>query len=935
MLGTALLISARWVLPVMGLAGAEDELVQPLIWLTPYLLTASCGGGVLLFWSLKRQPAAPAYPEARRLVEEAEDWPDDFLIGEECETVAEAKPSAAQATVEAAAEEAVAEPEFSFPGLRAVPALTRTVANSAALSAPSLTMSADEERPPQHPKDLAMNIYEQTLSTSEAFPLSQPFSDGLPETPAAPVQQLPPPLPEFAGRAFELAELLAARGNHEIKILGLQGLGGVGKTTLALKLAHQIASHYPDAQIFVDLKGASSQPLSIAEAQSHVIRAFLPAARLPENEAELGQMYNAVLYGKRALLLLDNAVNAQQLSPLLPPETCLLIVTSRQHISLPQMFTSRLEALPPSEAREMLHRLLPNIGYGAEAVAELCGHLPLALRLAASALTLHPDMGVGNYIEHLHRIQQEGTRRPVETVLRLSYELLVPGLRKLWRTLATFPDSFDIPAAAAIWQINPARAENALQRLMAYSLVERNRATGRFRLHDLMMRFAETCLHEDERAVASYRHATHFQSVLHEADALYEQGGVFLKQGLELVDREWHNLQAAQVWAASHLETDRMACELCNSFPDAGRFVLDLRQHPRERIRWSETALAAAQQLKRRKAAARHMITLGDSYADLSEIQHAIDCYQQALEITRASNDPRGQAAALIGLGTAHYLGGGLNRAREFQEAALQLAQELGDHRLAGNAQGSLGLTYYSLGNARKASDLLERQLVTARELGDRRSESNALGGLGLSHYALGNAQRAIELFDKQLHITREIGDRRGEASALSNMGSAFASLTQYRQARTCHEQALAIARETGDRRTEANALGGLGLALYHEGNLSRAIELFERQLAIESEIGDRRGEALALINLGEAYTASCEAQRAIDLLRRAFNLTSQTGDIAGQAHAIFNLSLALDQIGERKQAIAQAEAALELFQTAEHPHLKVVREKLTDWKMS
>ena len=237
MLGTALLISARWVLPVMGLAGAEDELVQPLIWLTPYLLTASCGGGVLLFWSLKRQPAAPAYPEARRLVEEAEDWPDDFLIGEECETVAEAKPSAAQATVEAAAEEAVAEPEFSFPGLRAVPALTRTVANSAALSAPSLTMSADEERPPQHPKDLAMNIYEQTLSTSEAFPLSQPFSDGLPETPAAPVQQLPPPLPEFAGLSHNQ---LVNEGATPIKYPAAD-VSKINRADLADRLAGQIA----------------------------------------------------------------------------------------------------------------------------------------------------------------------------------------------------------------------------------------------------------------------------------------------------------------------------------------------------------------------------------------------------------------------------------------------------------------------------------------------------------------------------------------------------------------------------------------------------------------------------------------------------------------------------------------------------------------------
>ena len=116
----------------------------------------------------------------------------------------------------------------------------------------------------------------------------------------------------------------------------------------------------------------------------------------------------------------------------------------------------------------------------------------------------------------------DGAKRHVDAVLRASYEMLVPGLRKLWRTLAVFPDTFEVNAAAAVWKIHPARAANALDRLMAYSLIERNRASGRFRLHDLMMLFAESCLTEKERAIARHHHAAHYQSVLHEADALYE-----------------------------------------------------------------------------------------------------------------------------------------------------------------------------------------------------------------------------------------------------------------------------------------------------------------------------------------------------------------------------------------------------------------------------
>ncbi|HMV49218.1 MAG TPA: tetratricopeptide repeat protein [Blastocatellia bacterium] len=924
-LTAAMLMVARWVLPLMGIGGVGGELLSPLARLTPIAATVCVCSIVTLVITLRRQPK-PAYPQARRLVEEAETWSDDFIIGEELEI-------AAAFDEQPLAEEPEVEWSFSRPQL--TPAIA-PIAGNAKIPAPRTHARLGQ--------DLALREHQNEsngISADQAVNLDfvEIFSDmnGLPITTDTFIQQLPPTLPEFAGRAFELAELLAARTNPENKILSVQGLGGVGKTTLALKLAHQLAPQYPNAQIFVDLKGASSQPLSVAEAQAHVIRAYLPAARLPENEAELGKLYNSVLNGKRALLLFDNAANAGQVAPLLPPDGNLVIVTSRQHLStgaLPGMFASRLDSLPAAEAEELLRRLLPQIGDDATRIAELCGHLPLALRLAASALTQNPNLSVDDYARRLSGDQSpDGAKRHVDAVLRASYEMLVPGLRKLWRTLAVFPDTFEVNAAAAVWKIHPARAANALDRLMAYSLIERNRASGRFRLHDLMMLFAESCLTEKERAIARHHHAAHYQSVLHEADALYEQGGQFLKQGLDLVDMEWHNIQAGQVWAATHLETNRLACELCNSFPDAGRYVLDLRQHPRERIRWSEAALAASHKMQRRKAEGKHLITLGDSYADLSEVHHAINCYEQALEIAQETGHVRGEADALIGLGTAYYLGGGLARAKEFHESALKIARELEDQRIEANAIGSLGLTLYALGDPRAAIECLEAQLHLARNLGDRRNESNALGGLGLAHYALGDVRQAVELLNAQLNITREIGDRRGEANALENLGHACSNLGDHARAIKYHELSLSIARETGDRRSEANALGGLGVTHYLSGEVTKSIELLERQRMLAGEIGDRRGEASALTNLGEAYTTTGEAQRAVELLRQAYSINNQMGDVAGQATALFNLGLALEKLGDHNQAVLQAKIALELFELAEHPSVETVRKQLAEWE--
>ncbi len=955
-LGALLLIVARFLLPVMGLAGVEGEFVQPLAKLLPASFATCVVAVALIVFDLKRQ-AKLATKRAKRLVEEAEGWSESFVIGEEAGSrrldtqVFPEQAFAHQAGVESSrnghSEDRQLEHSFEpavagviedqqaeeWNGELVVAVASNPVAENVALAGRRVTAKIARGFSADHTDyqngDRSDNL---TSTDDDVFARYQHLIESS-LSPMATLHQLPPPLPEFAGRSFELAELYAARANREIRVLNVQGPGGAGKTTLALKLADQLAPHYPDAQFYLDLKGASAQPLSVAEAQSNVIRAWLPTVRLPENEAELNELYHSVLAGKRALLLLDNAVNAQQLAPLVAFDGCLTIVTSRNHISLPAMFAQQLEGLPPSEARNLLQRMVPHIGDSADKIADLCWYLPLALRLVASALTLNPEVKIADYVRRLERLRQaDRPLRPVDAALSLSYGMLVPGLQKLWRMLAVFRDTFNVNAAASVWKINPVRAANALDRLMAYSLIERNRATGRYRLHDLMAQFAEARSNGEERAMSRQRHSAHYQSVLHEADALYEQGGGFLNQGLDLVDLEWHNIQAGQVWAATHVDGDRAACELCNSYPDAGRYVLDLRQHPRERIRWSEAALAAARALKRRKAAARHLVALGDSYADLAEIHHAIEGYKQALQIAREANDRRGEADALGGLGTAYYLGGGLNRARELHEEARNIFAAAGDRRGQANSLGNLGLAYFAMGKLRDAAMLFDQQLKAAREIGDRRSESSALGGLGLSHYALGNAHRAAELFNRQLEITREIGDRRGEAGALGNLGNAYSSLKYQPQAIAFHEQALAVAREIGDRRNEAAALGGLGIAEYLDGNAQRSIELLERQLKLAGEIGDRRGEANALNNLGEACIAAGDHARAIDLLTRGFNLANQIGDIQGQANALFNLSLAFDQTGDRAQAIAQAETALELFEIAEHPYAEVVRKHLAEW---
>jgi len=692
--------------------------------------------------------------------------------------------------------------------------------------------------------------------------------------------QLPTPPADFTGREAELNELMAKMETGGVTISGLQGMGGIGKTALALKLAEWLTPRYPDAQFFLDLKGASDKPLSPAEAMAHVIRAYHPVAKLPESEIELKPLYQSVLHGQHALLLMDNARDSQQVLPLLPPATCLLLVTSRQHFTL-----------PPNDACQLLLTIAPRIGADAEAVAKLCGYLPHALRLAASALAEQIDLSPADYLARLENAQ---TRLDfVEASLSLSYDLLAAETQKWWHLLAVFPDTFDQLAGAAVWEMDVEPAQKTLSGLVEYSLVEWQSATRRYRLHDLSRLFAAKHCTEAERAAGQQHHAEHYKTLLHSANELYLKGGDAIQRGLALFDMEWGNIQAGQLWAQVNTEKNKAAAQLCSDYPNAGAHCLELRQHPRERIRWREAALAAARSLKDRAGEGVHLGNLGVAYYNLSEPRRAIEFYEQQLVITREIGDRRGEGAAL----------------------------------------GNLGLASADLGEPRRAIEFYEQDLVIAREIGDRHGEGTALGNLGVAYYNLGEPRRAIEFYEQDLVITREIGDRRGEGAVLGNLGVAYKNLGEPRRAIEFYEQYLVIAHEIGDRRGEGNALGNLGVAYDNLGEPRRAIEFYEQVLVITREIGDRRGEGNALGNLGVAYAGLGEPRRAIEFFEQYLIIAREIGGRRGEGNAFWNMSLAQDKLGECEQAIANAEAALKIYEQIEDPNAVMVRQQLDKWR--
>ncbi|HVT19012.1 MAG TPA: tetratricopeptide repeat protein [Thermoanaerobaculia bacterium] len=604
---------------------------------------------------------------------------------------------------------------------------------------------------------------------------SGPTSPKLPALEAASLPrlyQLPSPPADFTGREKDLAALRGALATGgATAIFGLRGMGGVGKTALALKLAHEISAQYPDAQIYLDLLGVTT-PLSAPQAMAHVVRSLHPEARLPEEGDALLAVYRSVLHGKRVLLLMDNASGREQVEPLLPPPGCVLLVTSRFRFALPGLTARDLDELPAEEARALLLRISPRIGNAASELARICGGLPLALRLAGSTLADRVDLSPAVYAQRLAAGRER--LEPVEASLSLSYELLPIELRKLWRLLAIFPVTFDAAAVAAVWELDDSTADGALGKLVTSSLLEWEEVASRYRLHDLARLFADRHLDEAESAIARRRHATYYLEVLQRADSLYKQGGEGVLHGLRLFDAEWGNLQAGQAWAAAQPPEDAAATALCDDYPDAGAYCLRLRLSEREQIHWRELALAAARRKGDRKAQAVHLGNLGVAYRILGEHDRAIELFEQHLAIAREIGDRRGEGTAIGNLGTAYAALGEPRRAIEFLEQDLAIAREIGNRRGEGNALGNLGNAYSILGEPRRAIELHEQNRAVAREIGDRHGEGNALGNLGIAYRSLGEPRRAIELYEQQLAITREIGDRWGQGRASWNLGLVF-----------------------------------------------------------------------------------------------------------------------------------------------------------------
>ena len=751
--------------------------------------------------------------------------------------------------------------------------------------------------------------------------------------PALPLpQQIPSPPLDFTGREEEIKCLLD-QFDQGVTITGLRGLGGIGKTALALVLADRLKDRFPGGQIFLDMQGTSKISLKPEDAMAHVIHSYCELdARLPTDLNGLKGLYHSILSGKRALILLDNAANREQVELLLPPVGSALLITSRNKFALAGLKEKDLNVLPLKDAKKLLLEIAERIGDHAEEMAKLCGCLPLALRTAAFALKERPNQRVVNYTKMLGDSRKR--LELVEASFDLSYRLLPDELKRLWCLLSVFPADFDLGGAGAVWEMEQIPAEDALCELVKWSLVDFLPATaesGRYRLHDLARVFANTFLEPDTCEIAQQRHARHYQELLRNSRDLYLQGGESLSKGLALFDADWINMREGQKWTATNTAKSDEIANICSNFAGAGS-ILGLRLRPLENIEWLKSALIAARQIGNHEAEGVHLGNLGNAYNALGDTKKAMDCFKLRLTSVQEIGDKQGESNALGNLGCAYSAIGNFPEALQYHQHALDIDRAIGYSRGECAALGNIGIIHLDLGDPRKAIECFKDALTIARSIGGRREEGNFLGNLGIAYKNLGETRTAIEYYELQLAIASELKDRLGEGNALGNLGIAYKSLGDIGKAIEYSEKQLVVARYIGDRRGEGNALGNLGNAYSSRGDFFRAIEYHERALAIDREIDNKLGEGNDLGNLGFVHFQLDKPQNAIEYYEQALKISREIGNKPGEGRHLFNMALSLANIGQRGEAIKVAKHARDIFEQIESPHAETVRKKLAEW---
>ncbi|WP_407840727.1 tetratricopeptide repeat protein [Streptomyces sp. DSM 116496] len=678
---------------------------------------------------------------------------------------------------------------------------------------------------------------------------------------------LPYDVPDFTGREDEmdgLIRLWSGNNGGVVTISAIDGMAGVGKTTLAVHAGHRLADHFPDGQLFVDLQAhtAGQAPLDAGAALEMLLGQLgVPTQQIPASVADRAALWRSELSGRRVLAVLDNALGADQVRQLLPGSSrALILITSRRRLTdLDGAHALSLDVLPAAEALELFTAI---VGQRAAAeplavldVLQLCGFLPLAVRIAAARLHHRPRWTVAYLADRLRdqrrRLSELATsERGVAAAFTLSYEQLTADQQRMFRLLGLQPGRDISPeAASALADLPLDEAEMLLEDLLDAHVLTQHQL-GRYTFHDLLREHAlATAAAQETPGAQREALGRLFHHYLHTActaiDHLYPEGKNRRPripapqtpawpprdeaEAITWLDGERANLMASAQYAAEH-----------DWLPHVGQL-----------------------------AATLHRYLLGHAHQADALVLNGL-----ALGAARRSGDAAAEARTLIDRGQVYFWWhGDYEQAAEHFRNALDLASETGDQGLAASALAALGTVSTRRREYDLAHDQCAQSLALFRELGDRGGEARCLTDLGIVHERRGRYDDAHEHHRQSLLAYRETGSRIGETVVLNNIGLLYQRQGRHDEARHHHRQALDLSRRFDFPGDEAESLNALAEAARSMGDLAQAVAEHDNALTVAREFSYRPelarahgGLAHVHRDLGRIDLAHDHARQALDL---------------------------------------------------------------------
>lgn len=654
--------------------------------------------------------------------------------------------------------------------------------------------------------------------------------------------QLPADTRLFTGRErevdrlLELAKNAAERGGlgaaGAVTISAVDGLGGVGKSALAVHVAHRMVGLFPNGRLFIDLRGHTRdlEPVTPNAALGYLLRSLdVPEPRIPAADAERAALLRERLTGTRTLILLDNAASADQVRALLPVTPgCMALVTSRNRLTdLPGVHTVSLDVLPAPAARDLLclaagqGRVRPE-DPALDALVEQCGRIPLALRIVAARLRHDRALSITSLVEALSD-EEERLRnlrdddRELTAVFESSYAALSEAARRALRLLGLIPGTeFDAHAATALFDLGLVEAAELLASLVEHSLLMEP-TSGRYRFHDLVRLYARKAADRDESEQS--RHAAidrlfswYTTTTRNAATVAYPtwQGQdvparvgcveplviTEAKQALEWYDFERDHLLAA-VDAAEREGLPTYGWLL----PAVMWPFTELRGRRGDRLMLAEIGLRCAESLHDTVGRNLMLRYKSTAMAEAGLFTEAIEAGQLSLEYARQAEDRLEEAKLLSNLATTYI------RANQFDEGI--------DHGLA-------SLKLFELLGMEDLGIVPQISLTAALKLSGRTAE-------------------AIAVISRAVELSRRPDNRVYLGSSLAQLGSCLAvqDPPDHLASQATLLEALEEVRSTGNRRHEASVLAGLGIGCEAMGRPAEALEYLRSSRQIVTELND------------------------------------------------------------------------------------------------